>query len=147
MKKLFIRNKSIFWIFSLWFVVSLTFLLTGFLNVDFSRETHINILTINSIIAGFLFTSLGIMVGFMHNNKIENLDKNGYMDKYYNSIYVGLGFHVISITLAMLGVVSSASLNINFLLILEQVTLLGGVFFFINSIYSIQRIINRLRNN
>lgn len=113
----------------------------------FHRQNHVNILTVNSIFAGFLFTSLGIISGFMDKERISNLDKNGYMDRYYNSIYLGLLFHIISAVLAAYGFVQPNINNYKIYLLIEQVSLLGGIVFFISSVINVKKIIDRVRNN
>lgn len=111
------------------------------------RSSHINILTVNSIFAGFLFTSLGIIVGFMDKEKISNLDKNGYMDKYYNSIYLGLILHILSAVLAAFAFVQPIINRYEFYLLLEQIFLLGGIVYFISSVIYVKKIIDKVRNN
>lgn len=113
----------------------------------FDSRNHINILTVNSIFAGFLFTSLGIIAGFMDKEKISNLDKNGYMDKYYNSIYLGLIFHIISAVLAAFAFIQPSMNRYNIYLLIEQIFLLGGIVFFISSVIYVKKIIDKVRNN
>lgn len=69
------------------------------------------------------------------------------MDKYYNSIYVGLIFHVLSALLAVFGFIQPTMDNIKFYLLIKQMSLLGGVIFFIYSVFNEKTIINKIRNN
>lgn len=114
---------------------------------ELDKSNHINILTVNSIFAGFLFTSLGIIAGFMDKEKISNLDKNGYMDKYYNSIYLGLIFHILSAILAAFAFVQPIINRYELYLLLEQIFLLGGIVYFISSVIYVKKLIDKVRNN
>ena len=142
------RNKSNIFIFVIFLMIvylSLKFNLINTKEIDGSN--HINILTVNSIFAGFLFTSLGILAGFMDKEKISNLDKNGYMDKYYNSIYLGLIFHITSAILAAIAFVQPVINKYSLYLLIEQICLLGGITFFISSVVYVKKIIDKVRNN
>lgn len=140
-----IANVFVFLIFIL--VVYLSLRYNWVDTKGFDSSNHINILTVNSIFAGFLFTSLGIIAGFMDKEKISNLDKNGYMDKYYNSIYLGLIFHIASAVLAAIAFVQPSMNSYDIYLLLEQIFLLGGITFFISSVFYVKRIINKVRRN
>ncbi|PIC73717.1 hypothetical protein [Sporosarcina sp. P17b] len=149
MKKNHLR-RNISNIFVFFFFVLIAFLCMRFelLNEErFLRSDHLDILTINSIFAGFLFTSLGIMVSFSDKKAIANKDKNGYMDKYYNSIYVGLLFLIISILFAVIGFAFPQADNLSWYLTLEQLTLIGGIIYFIKSCWSILKIIQSIRSS
>lgn len=140
-----IANIMIFLVFIL--IVYLSLKYNWIDTKGFNSNNHINILTVNSIFAGFLFTSLGIIAGFMDKEKISNLDKNGYMDKYYNSIYLGLIFHITSAVLAAFAFVQPSMNSYNIYLLIEQVCLLGGIIFFISSVIYVKKIIDKVRNN
>ncbi|MGE7066708.1 hypothetical protein [Peribacillus butanolivorans] len=112
-----------------------------------TRSYHLDLLTINSIFAGFLFTNLGIMVGFVDKQGVSNLEKAGYMDNYYNSIYFGLGFHVFSAIFSAVGFTLKAVRSEEVLLLLQLGTLYGGIIFFTKSILNIFKIIRKIRNS
>lgn len=147
-KNHFRRNISNFFIFLAFILLVFLSLKYGWINTsNFNNQHHINILTVNSIFAGFLFTSLGIIAGFMDKDRIANLDKNGYMDKYYNSIYIGLIFHIASAVLSAYAFVQPSMNNYNIYLLIEQICLLGGITFFISSVINVKKIIDKVRNN
>lgn len=114
---------------------------------DIDRAFQLNILTINSIFAGFLFTSLGIMASIVDKRRIANLEKGGYMDNYFNAIYIGLFFHIISILIALISILNSAINSIATIIMIEQLAMLAGVFFFIKSVINILKIIRKVRNS
>ena len=102
-------------------------------------------LTINSMFAGFLFTSLGIMISMLDKERIKKLDKAGYMDNYINAIYIGIVFHVISIICSLLLIICSATTSDIWLMYVEQLSLLIGVSFFVKSIINVLKIISMVR--
>lgn len=113
-------------------------------SVNITTDLHFNILTINSIFAGFLFTSLGIMVSLSDKPRISKLDIGGYMDNYYNAIYTGLFFHIFSTLIALLEIMQFSYFKEN-LLKLEQFFLIFGVIFFIKAVLNIVKIISKIR--
>lgn len=116
-------------------------------NVDgMNSVKHIDLLTINTIFIGFLFTTLGVLVGFLGNAKIANTDRSGYMDEYYNTIYFGLFFFLISAVCGLLAVFIN-NMDTNRILLVEQVTILFGISFFIKSIINLSNIIRKVRKN
>lgn len=108
-----------------------------------SESFHFNLLTINSIFAGFLFTGLGIMVSIADKPRIKNLDLGGYMDNYYNAIYIALIFHITSTLLALTALML---VKIPILIVFEQISIIFGVIFFIKSVIDIVKVIEKVRN-
>lgn len=147
-KNYYRRNKSNFFLLLILVIfLGIIFYNDVFETFDVDIGFHINILTINSIFAGFLFTSLGIMIGILDKERISRLDKAGYMDNYFNAIYIGLFFHVISILISLILVITPG-MEINQLLTkLEQTTLFLGISFFVKSIINVLKIIKMVREN
>lgn len=145
-KNYYRRNKSnIFLLCALVIVAYLSFYFDVFETLNVETEFHINILTINSIFAGFLFTSLGIMISILDKERISKLDKAGYMDNYFNAIYIGLFFHVLSISMSLLMIITPGIDSYNFLIKMEQTSLFMGITFFIKSIINVLQIIKMVR--
>lgn len=145
-KNYYRRNKSnIFLLFVLAVIAYLSFYFDIFETLSVKANFHINILTINSVFAGFLFTSLGIMISILDKERISKLDKAGYMDNYFNAIYIGLFFHIISIIMSLVLIIAPGVDVYNLLSKIEQVSLFMGVSFFIKSIINVIQIINMVR--
>lgn len=147
-KNYFRRNKYNFIISVVFLLICFYLYYLGYLkgearDIDF----HQNLLTVNTIFLGFLFTALGIMVGFADKKLIKALDIAGYMDNYYNSIYFGMFFHGVSTVISTIAVVLGSDIILNEFIIIQQVTLLGGVLFFIKSILGILKIISEIRKD
>lgn len=145
-KKLLRRNK--FNLTLILFFLAVSFLLNYCGAIDLSEKNnqfHLNMLTVNSIFLGFLFTGLGIMVGFTDKKSVKSLESAGYMDNYFNSIYIGLLFLITSTIISAIG----AAISIEFIgpkiNLLQQVSFVGGVLFFIKSIIGLMRLIKYIR--
>ncbi|MES1045305.1 hypothetical protein HYI36_18495 [Bacillus sp. Gen3] len=149
MKKNHIRRNKYNIIISIIFIIICYFLYSkGYLNGNEKVDGfHQNLLTVNTIFLGFLFTALGMMVGFTDKGLIKSLDNAGYMDNYYNSIYFGLFFHGLSTVISTIAVVLGANVLNSLLIVIQQASLLGGVLFFIKSIVGILRIIGEIRKD
>lgn len=104
--------------------------------------------SINSIFAGFLFTSLGIIVGILDKDIIKFLDRNGYLDSYINGIVIGLTTHLLSAILELS--IHNLNLNISFKIevyIKKVIFLLlfTGIVFFVKSMFNILKLIKIIR--
>lgn len=147
-KNLFRRNKYNIAIVVVFIIACIVLDFLGVINLSQkSEQFHLNLLTVNSIFLGFLFTSLGMMVGFIDKKSIKSLNTAGYMDNYYNSIYFGLIFLIISTVISTIGV-SFGSKYVNLALsFIQQVSFIGGILFFIKSIIGLMRLIKYIRND
>lgn len=115
------------------------------------QSIHFNLITVNSIFAGFLFSSLSLIVG-IHNIKIiAFLDKGGYIKNIYNNIILGIIFSFISISAALMKLFLGGSLKrielISNLIIpsIELLALLLVMITFIKAVVDISFIIKRVR--
>lgn len=114
---------------------------------DLNKSDHLNILTINSILAGFLFTGLGILSSALDRPRIERLDKNGYLDDYFNGIYIGIVTHVMSMVASIFIIMGILNQCEVVFLYIEQIGLIAGTVFFIKSILGLFKNIKRMRSN
>ena len=91
----------IVFIFSLLFI-SFVFIfdILGFGNIvnnNYNKDELYNLLTINTIFSGFLYTMLGNLVEFTSRKELKIKDAAGYIDKYYSPVYFGLAYFVLAI--------------------------------------------------
>jgi uncharacterized membrane protein YadS len=146
-KNYYRRNKWNIYLFIIVLVASYLAIKYNFVatkNID--KDFQVNMLTVNSIFAGFLYTSLGIMASIVDKKRISRLDEGGYMDNYFNGIYIGLFFHTTSIVIAAISVVNPVLNHIAVLIMIEQLALLAGISFFIKSVLNIIKIIQKVRS-
>lgn len=101
----------------------------------------------NSIIAGFLFTAISVLISALSNERIERLLKHKYLNKYYFSIIASLALSVISIIINLVYLYLDISILLNCILILQKtvisLTLMSSMFF-IQAIYYIIKLLRKL---
>ncbi len=69
---------------------------------DNKDSVHFNLITVNSIFAGFLFTAITFFVGINTTKTIEVLERIDYMDKVYKNLNMGFIASLISIMLSLI---------------------------------------------
>lgn len=89
--------------------------LFGFLDVtplvsDVSSNLF-NIITVGSVFAGFLFTSITFLVGVSETKTVETLERINYMENVYNNLLNGFVSSIISIILCAVGIFIVPQLN------------------------------------
>ncbi|WP_347450739.1 hypothetical protein [Acetoanaerobium noterae] len=103
-------------------VVLLIFLIkTGILNISFLylsdnyKDTNFNIITINSILVGFLFTSFGIFTSLCNTKTYKFLESTSFINTSQDYMLVGIYSGIISIMLALINIfISFPIINIIF---------------------------------
>lgn len=75
--------------------------LKGNLNLNIIEDNQFNLITVSTIFAGFLFTSLGIVAGFYSNEVIKKFERIPTMDKIHGNIIIGIIFSLISVVLSL----------------------------------------------
>lgn len=113
-------------------------------------QSQFNLITINTVIIGFLFTSLSLLLGFFKEDLIDYLEDMNYMEKVYKIISYGIGLACVTITLCFFNLLyittepEIASFN-NYLLAAE-VTSVSMVFInFLRALVNVKIIINSIR--
>ena len=102
-----IRKKN--WIsLILHFIISVgaMFLLVNLPFYNYQRlindnDFYYNCITLSSIIGGFLFTGISILISALDKDRINRLWENNYLDNLYRSAFVGIILNVISIFVAV----------------------------------------------
>lgn len=110
------------------------------------KESLYNLLTINTIFAGFIYSMLGNMVEFSARKDIQELDKAGYVDPYFSPMYFGLFYFLVSIFLEVTIIFFGIEWNINLLVYIQQAGTLLGLIFFAISTLKMRKMINKVRN-
>lgn len=98
----------------------------------FSESQQMIFITVNSVIMGFLFSGLSFLVSNSDRPRIVRLEKNGYMDAYYNGIYIAMIFNIVSIGISVLFM--TTLIKSKLLIYVEQIALYGSLIFFIKSL-------------
>lgn len=144
---LFLRNKLHFFLLSIMLGLGIfLFMKIEVVNPPQKNE-HFDILTINTVLAGFMYTVLSTMIEFNTRKRIQELDKAGYMDAYYSSVYIGLTFFVISIFLGLLGSFVSIFANMVKVFLLEVIFMFYGFVYFVISAIGLVRLLKKVRKH
>jgi hypothetical protein len=111
---------------------------------NFERGDHFNMITINSILSGFLFTGLGIIISGLDKEKILSLNIGGYLAKYYIQIYLTILFNIISIIASIL-IIFESRIKIRPLLYIEQSFIIIGIILFIKCMWDLIKLIRKMK--
>lgn len=113
---------------------------------------HYSLISFNSVIAGFLFSGISILVSLISNPSIKRLWDNGYLDNMYYSGVVGIFSNVISIILGFtitlkINILSQNSEYIKILILTELFSTLCGLIFFVFCVLELIYCINIIRRS
>lgn len=111
---------------------------------NFDRGDHFNMITINSILSGFLFTGLGIIISGLDKDKVSNLNIGGYLIKYYVQIYLTIIINISSIIASIL-IIFKSLIKEELLLYIEQSFIIVGVILFIKCMWDLVKIIRKMK--
>lgn len=111
------------------------------------RSIHLSLLTVNSIIGGFMFSGLSLIIGASSTKVVKDMERARYMDEVYNSILIGLTSNVISIILSLLMVLKAWPKFTFHFVAFEIAFLVCSIGCFIVSTIKLFMIIKRLRRS
>lgn len=103
MQKIFRRNKPLVFVSIVSIVIDyaiyLTWLYTSFFSnlVKVNTTMSKNLMTIDTVLIGFSYTALNTMLSFSNNINFNQIDKDGYIDKYYNGVYITITLLLLSL--------------------------------------------------
>lgn len=107
------------------------------------KGIHFNLLTVSSIIGGFMFSGLGLLVGVSGNKLMKELDRAQLMDSIYNNVIAGILFSVISIIFALIMIFNIFIMDIakKYIVSVEIIALALGIVCFFLSVIDLKFII------
>lgn len=116
-----------------------------------NNDFHYNLITFNSVIAGFLFSGISILVSLISNPSIKRLWDNGYLDGLYRSGGIGIFMSVISIIMAFITVLNVIGINntvfIRIWTIIEIMLAIGSLILFLYCVEELMFSITTLRKS
>lgn len=115
--------------------------------LEFDSEQSYNLLTINAVFVGFLYSMLGTMIEFLERKNVSQLDSAGYIDKYYNGVYIGIVCFFLSIIISLGMVFFQIFITNQLILFLEKILTILGVIFFIKSAIGLRKLLSKIRSN
>ncbi|MBO0439587.1 hypothetical protein [Candidatus Enterococcus ikei] len=115
------------------------------LSKEVESDSLYNLLTVNTIFSGFLYSMLGNMVEFNSRKEIQEKDTAGYVDKYYSPVYFGLFYLITAILLEILILFFHVTLLLKYLLFIQEAFSLVGIVYFVISTLMLRKMINKVR--
>ncbi|MDT2864344.1 hypothetical protein [Vagococcus carniphilus] len=112
---------------------------------EIDKELLYNLLTVNTIFAGFTYNMLGNMVEFSSREDIQELDLAGYVDDYFSPMYFSLFYFIFSIFIELILIFFGIKWQLNLLVYIQQVGTALGLTFFVVSTLKMKRMINKVR--
>ena len=118
---------------------------------SYNNEFHYNLITFNSVIAGFLFSSISILLSLISNSSIKRLWDNGYLDGLYRSGTIGIVMSVLSIIMAFVTVLKIIGINnttfIRIWTVIEIMLTIGSIVLFLYCTEELMFSISTLRKS
>ncbi|MBE6051918.1 MAG: hypothetical protein E7214_15055 [Clostridium sp.] len=113
-------------------------------------ESQFNVITINTVIIGFLFTSLSFLLGFLKEDLIDYLEDMNCMENVYKKIESGIGLACFTIGLCFFNLLFiNETPNIgdckNYLLAAEVSLVILLFINFIIALINVKIVINEIR--
>ncbi len=111
-----------------------------------SNDFHYNAISMSSIIGGFLFTGISILISTIDKERIKRLWDNNYLDNLYRSAFVGMISNIITIIVALAYLICNLTVKLQKLAIyVEIVSLFVGLVYFVWCIKFLISIITKLK--
>lgn len=114
---------------------------------ELGNDFHYNIISTSSIIGGFLFTGISILISAIDKDRIKRLWENNYLDNLYRAAFVGVFSNVFSIIAASIYLICKLRKSMREIIIyIEVIGLFIGIFFFLWCIKKLISIVSKLKN-
>ncbi|HJF47572.1 MAG TPA: hypothetical protein K8V48_06330 [Limosilactobacillus oris] len=112
MKKIIRRNKPLFFLaiilvvsnIIIYYIWEKTCLFNDMVKVN--QQLGRSLITIDTVLIGFSYTALNTMLSFSNNDNFNIVDKDGYIDKYYNGVYTSISLFFLAM---LFGVITGYS--------------------------------------
>ena len=124
-----------------------------------SDDFYFNMITLNSVLAGFAFTNLGVLLGVASTETVQKISNTDIMKRKNDKLMISIIFTVAAMLLSLLFVVDLGSLVIMFLpLLVVQIVANGlyiasiimmviGIVYFVKSIIEISQLLDTVYRN
>lgn len=153
MKKIYRRNKALFFLsviliflnVNIVFIWIKTDLFKGIIQVN--QTLGRSLITIDTVLIGFSYTALNTMLSFSNNDEFNNVDKDGYIDKYYNGVYISIGWFFIALLLGVITGYSNLGEKNHWLFMAQFLVNLDAFSFFGLTLIRFRSLINWVRRN
>ncbi|KAB1959034.1 hypothetical protein [Lactobacillus johnsonii] len=153
MKKIYRRNKALFILsviliflnVGIVFIWIKTDLFKGIIEVN--QTLGRSLITIDTVLIGFSYTALNTMLSFSNNDEFNNVDKDGYIDKYYNGVYISITWFFIALLLGVITGYSNLGEKNHWIFMAQFLVNLDAFSFFGLTLIRFRNLINWVRKN
>ncbi|EGO87444.1 hypothetical protein G8S49_01610 [Clostridium botulinum C] len=119
-------------------------------NVESIKVNHFNLITANSVLTGFLLTSLSMLLGFLNETIIQFFEEAGALKRVYDNIENGIVYSLGSITMSIINVIISEKyitnkIVINYLYSLEIMLLVITLYYLFITIKNLRIIVDSIK--
>ncbi len=117
-----------------------------------NNDIHFNLITVNSIFVGFLFSSLALVLGLNSISSIQRLEKGGFMDNIYFNLIFGITTSFTSIFISLFMIFCRNIINADILIntivpSVELLLLIFTIIIFIKSVVDVKFVIKSVRRS
>lgn len=139
-------------IISILMIALCTFVAGKNLDLSFVSKSHFNIITINTVIIGFLFTSLSILLGLLNKKVINYLEDSEYMEKVFGHIKYGMMLACITISVCLINLIFLGNVNKlsdykNYCFALELVLVIFVFIRFVLALFNMNIVVEEVRKD
>ncbi|WNY28339.1 hypothetical protein MmiEs2_05240 [Methanimicrococcus stummii] len=110
----------------------------------FGKIDSFDLLTLSSIIAGFLFSSFCLLIGLYDTKTVELMERSNYLNKIILSHELGFVFSSLSILISIVDIFL-ISTEISFFEFISIYFIIVSLFYFLLSMYYVYNIVNFIR--
>ncbi len=152
MKKIFRRNKPLIFLvivlilsdcilYTLW---KNTHVFTGMVKVN--KDMGKSLITVDTVLIGFSYTALNTMLSFSNNSSFNVVDRDGYIDKYYNGVYISIALLFFSVMVGFVTGYSCLGEKYHWIFMLQFILNLNSFVMFGYTIIKFRGLINWVRH-
>ena len=124
----------------------LAFIIKNNVNLNFNDVSlRFNLIATDSVIVGFLYAALGILLTGLEKPRVKRLDKHYYLDDYFNGLYISIILLIVSIVLSLM--IAIGALKNRLFYQLELWSMLSGILFFLKVVFSSIELMNKIRKD
>lgn len=117
-----------------------------FLHFSISGNNSAEVITVASIFAGFSYNGLNNITSYRNTPEFKKINSDGYLNRYYNSIYVAIFWSVCSILIGLFCYFSNFLDCNSIFYILEIVFLVYGILMFVFQTIQFKSLLNWIEN-
>lgn len=151
MRKKFIRNKPLFYLTVVLIILDIVIYYIWIKTNIFKNTVTVNqtlgrsLITIDTVLIGFSYTALNTMLSFSNSNDFNIIDRDGYIDKYYNGVYISIALFFIAMIFGVITGYSNLGEKRHWIFMIQFLINLDAIFFFGLTLIRFRSLINWVR--